>query len=147
VVTRQVINGFPGLNNQFIGQSPGGSTNTYNTSKGYWNNNTQSLQHSTLRCFLYEFGEQVYTQSPLFCLVLGLGFYHSVGLSSVYHFSSVFFLYLSPWSRFWSNRIEITASKNSYFAYLFFVAVWTVLPIRCNRNVSVCIVWDSMSLS
>jgi hypothetical protein len=45
LVTRQVINGFAGLMNGFIGQSPGGSTNTYNTSKGYWNNNTQSLQH------------------------------------------------------------------------------------------------------
>jgi hypothetical protein len=31
---------------------------------------------STLRRSLYEFGEQV-------CLVLGLGFYYSVGLSSV----------------------------------------------------------------
>jgi hypothetical protein len=38
---------------------------------------------STLRCALYEFGEQVSTQSPLFCLVLWLGFYYSVGLSSL----------------------------------------------------------------
>jgi hypothetical protein len=37
---------------------------------------------STRRCSLYEFGEQVCTQSPLFCLVLGLGFCYSVGLSS-----------------------------------------------------------------
>jgi hypothetical protein len=26
---------------RFTGQSAGGPTNTYNTSKGYWNNNTQ----------------------------------------------------------------------------------------------------------
>jgi hypothetical protein len=48
--------------NLFIGQSPGGSTNTYNTSKAYWNNDRQNLQH--FHSF-YEFGEQVCTQSPL----------------------------------------------------------------------------------
>jgi hypothetical protein len=37
---------------------------------------------STLRCSLYEFGE-VCTQSLLFCLVFRLGFYYSVGLSSI----------------------------------------------------------------
>jgi hypothetical protein len=37
---------------------------------------------STLRCCLYEFGEQVCTQSLLFCLVLRLDFY-SVGLCSI----------------------------------------------------------------
>jgi hypothetical protein len=42
LVMRQVINGFFGLMNRFIGQSPVGSTNTYNTSKGYWNNNKMS---------------------------------------------------------------------------------------------------------
>jgi hypothetical protein len=43
LATRQIINGFSGLMNRFIG--PGGSTNTYNTSKDYWSNNTQSLQY------------------------------------------------------------------------------------------------------
>jgi hypothetical protein len=45
LLMRQVVNGFSGLMNWFIGQLPGWSTNTYNTSEGYWNNNTQSLQH------------------------------------------------------------------------------------------------------
>jgi hypothetical protein len=42
---RQIINGLSVLMNLFTGQSPGGSTNNYNTSKCYWNNNTQNLQH------------------------------------------------------------------------------------------------------
>jgi hypothetical protein len=45
VVRRHVINGFFRLMNRFIEQSSGGSTNTYNTSKGYWDSNTLSLQH------------------------------------------------------------------------------------------------------
>jgi hypothetical protein len=65
-------NGRSGLMDRFIGQSPGGS-------KGYWKNNT-----FTLRCSLYEFGEQVCTQSAL-----GLSFC-SVGLTSFCVFLSVF---------------------------------------------------------
>jgi hypothetical protein len=42
LVTQQVINGFFGLINRFIGQSPVTTTDTYNTSKGYGNNNTKS---------------------------------------------------------------------------------------------------------
>jgi hypothetical protein len=45
LITRQVINGFSGLMNRFIGQSLAVTTNTYNTSKGHWNTNTQILQH------------------------------------------------------------------------------------------------------
>jgi hypothetical protein len=41
---------------------------------------------STLRCSLYELDEQACTQSPLFSLVLGLGFYFSVGFSSISSF-------------------------------------------------------------
>jgi hypothetical protein len=37
-----VTNGFSGLLNRFIGLWPGRSTNTCNTWKGYWNNNTKS---------------------------------------------------------------------------------------------------------
>jgi hypothetical protein len=40
LITWQVINGFSGLMNRFIGYSPVATTDTYNTSKGYWNNNT-----------------------------------------------------------------------------------------------------------
>jgi hypothetical protein len=35
LVTRQVINGFSGLKNRFIGQSPSGSTNTYNQGQDF----------------------------------------------------------------------------------------------------------------
>jgi hypothetical protein len=45
LLTRLAINGCSGLINRFIGQSRVATSNTYNTSKGYWNNNTQSLQH------------------------------------------------------------------------------------------------------
>jgi hypothetical protein len=38
---------------------------------------------STLRCCLYEFGEQACTQPPLSCLVVGLGFCYSAGHCSV----------------------------------------------------------------
>jgi hypothetical protein len=41
LATRQVINGFSALINRFTGQSPVTTTNTCNTSKGYWNNKTQ----------------------------------------------------------------------------------------------------------
>jgi hypothetical protein len=64
--------------NRFNGHSPGGSTNTYNTSKVAGTITHKVFNTSTLRCSLYEFGEPVCTRSPL-----GLGFYYAVGLSSI----------------------------------------------------------------
>jgi hypothetical protein len=80
LITQQVINGFSGLMIRFIGQSPDGSTDTLQKVTGTITH--EVFNNSTLRCSLYESGEQVCTQSPLFCLVLG--FYYSVGLSSIY---------------------------------------------------------------
>jgi hypothetical protein len=65
---------------RFTGRSPGGST----LRKVTGTITRKVFNTSTLRCSLYEFGEQVCTQSPLFCLVLGLGFCYSIALSSVY---------------------------------------------------------------
>jgi hypothetical protein len=62
--------------NQCPGQSPGGSTKTCNTSNVVGTITHKVCNTSTLRFSLYEFGEQVCTQSPLFCLGLGLGFYY-----------------------------------------------------------------------
>jgi hypothetical protein len=76
LVPRQAINGFFVLMNRFIGQSPGGSTNTHNTEEVTGTVTRKVFNTSTLRYSLYDFGEQVCTQSPL-----GLGFYYSVGLS------------------------------------------------------------------
>jgi hypothetical protein len=91
---------------------------------------------STLRCSLYEFGKQVCTQSPLFCLVLGWGFYYSVGPSSI----SISFLVVCISSRqVLSNRTEITVSKYSHFAsllnnlYLSVVTETFVYVLRRNR--------------
>jgi hypothetical protein len=67
--------------NRFIGQSPGGSTILITLQKVTGTVTHKVYNTSILRCSLYEFSEQV-------CLVLGLGFCYSVGLSSIqYHFS------------------------------------------------------------
>jgi hypothetical protein len=122
LVTRRVINGFSGFMNRFIGQSPGESTNTCNTSKGYWNNNTKS---STL---------------PPFCLVLG--FCYSVGLSSISSLMSSVFclpLMISSLDQSWLHSV----AKVHFL--VFAVVTETCLQLlceqslhsRCNRNVSV----------
>jgi hypothetical protein len=133
LVTRQVINGLSGLMNRLIGQSPGGSTNTYNTSKGYWNNNTQSLQHCHS---LYEFGEQVCVPNLLSCLVLGLRFY-SVGLSSI-SLLLVSSLDLSSLhaDRIWNTPCNGTLHLCCCHRNVSFVAVWIILPSRSIGNVS-----------
>jgi hypothetical protein len=121
----------------------------------------QVFNTSTLRCSLYEFGEQVCTQSLLFCLVLGLGFNSSVGYSSIslLHSSSICVLYSEFfWTElFWIlysgqfSRLKLASHrqdmKHSVLRYIYSfmrlspkrlsLLCEQSIPIRCNCNASV----------
>jgi hypothetical protein len=78
IVTRQVISGFFGLRIALLDNHQAGLQILITLQKVTGTITHKIFSTSIHRCSLYEFGEQVCTQSAL-----GLGFYYSVGLSGM----------------------------------------------------------------
>jgi hypothetical protein len=96
---------------------------------------------STFRCSLYEFGEQVCTQSLLFCLVLGLSFSYSIGLSSVYNLfsSALYILFSESESYIMTNDQSVSLSWNKE-------PIWSLRPdFHYCQTVAGLLTWGALS--
>jgi hypothetical protein len=151
LVTRHVMNGFSGLMNRFIDQSPGGSTNTYITLKII----TGTITHTKSSAF--PFIDAPPTNSLVSCsrtglLLLGRTLQYPV--SSLLYYP-VFVFFSRP--KLASRRPDMKHSVQRYFSSFSFFAVVTEMCLsllceqslhsRCNGNFFVRVAHECMSLS